>query len=278
MDKARGILRYRATDGRFSVNDARTLSVVVADYLLREMLLARSYLRGRLLDIGCGTKPFSLIYGPLTDQAYGTEVPFSPFGTMEADILCRAEALPFLSGCFDAVLLTEVLEHTVQPFLALAECSRVIEPSGHVILSVPFVYPLHDWPHDYWRFTRFGLEALCRQAGLRPVYIHTKGGVGATVMSLTIQLAVRATDGITKLFGLSRPIRQLPAIRWLLVMPQRLFLLLAGSLRLPEALQRTSEWMTPGFFAVATKASAPMGDNTSELSMLDTLSDFEDGV
>jgi SAM-dependent methyltransferase len=197
---------------------------------------------------------------------------------MEADVLCRAEALPFSSGCFDAVLLTEVLEHTVQPFLALAECSRVIGASGHVILSVPFIYPLHDWPHDYWRFTRFGLEALCRQAGLRPVYIHTKGGVGATVMSLTIQLAVRATDGITKLFGFSRPIRQLPAVRWLLVMPQRLFLLLAGGLRLPEALQRTSEWMTPGFFVVATKASAPPGDNLIEVSTSDSQSGFEDGV
>jgi SAM-dependent methyltransferase len=76
------------------------------------------------------------------------------------DVVADAHALPFPDASFELVLCTEVLEHLVNPPQAIAEMYRVLTPGGTLILTTRFVYPLHDAPHDYFRFTRFGLEKL----------------------------------------------------------------------------------------------------------------------
>lgn len=255
MVEERGFLRFDRERNRFSVNEAKTLSIVAAEHLLREVLAARRYIHGRLLDVGCGSRPFALVYDSLVTESLGTEVPFSPYGTQQADVLCFAETLPFPDGHFDVVLLTEVLEHTLRPQAVLSECARVVRSGGHVLMSVPFIYPLHDWPHDYWRFTHHGLELACREATLEPVVIHPKGGPGAVFLSQWIQIATRATDGISKMLRLSRPLRQFLPVRWALVAPQRLFLFLSRVVRLPAVFDKLSFWMTLGFFVVAVRGS-----------------------
>jgi len=63
---------------------------------------------------------------------------------------------------FDAVVMCEVLEHVREPGRAIANVHRALSPGGVLILSTPFIFPLHDQPHDYYRFTRHGLEWLLR--------------------------------------------------------------------------------------------------------------------
>lgn len=68
----------------------------------------------------------------------------------------------FEAGSFDAVFLMEVLEHVHDPALALAEIRRVLAPGGLLVLSTPFVFEIHEAPHDYYRFTEHGLRHLLR--------------------------------------------------------------------------------------------------------------------
>jgi len=79
------------------------------------------------------------------------------------DVVADAHDLShFPDGSFEMVLATEVLEHLHTPQRAIDEMHRVLKPSGSVILTTRFIFPLHNIPGDYWRFTRYGLEHLFR--------------------------------------------------------------------------------------------------------------------
>jgi SAM-dependent methyltransferase len=69
-----------------------------------------------------------------------------------------AASLPFSHECFDAVMLLDVLEHLPDVGSALSEARRVLKPGGCLIVKVPDLYPLHDAPLDFRRWTEFGLE------------------------------------------------------------------------------------------------------------------------
>lgn len=78
------------------------------------------------------------------------------------DIQYDAHALPFASASVETILCTEVLEHCYDPQKVMDEFHRILRPGGKLILTTRFIFPLHDTPHDYFRFTRFGLAHLCR--------------------------------------------------------------------------------------------------------------------
>lgn len=122
----------------------------------------------RLLDIGCADRwverqipPQCMYIGldyPVTGQAlYGAQ----------PNLFADASRLPVSGGVIDAVVLLEVLEHLRHPREALEEIARVLRPGGRLLLTVPFLYPIHDAPHDYQRYTVHGLEREIEAAGLR---------------------------------------------------------------------------------------------------------------
>jgi len=74
--------------------------------------------------------------------------------------LCADNSSLISDGAFDAVVCTEVLEHTLNPFAAVAEIHRVLKPGGLVFLSAPFNFRIHGPLPDCWRFTEHGLRAL----------------------------------------------------------------------------------------------------------------------
>jgi SAM-dependent methyltransferase len=73
------------------------------------------------------------------------------------DDIC-ASKLP--DNSFDVVVMSSVLEHVQYPFEAAREIDRVLKPGGYALLIVPFLFPIHGRPHDYFRFTSFGLRHL----------------------------------------------------------------------------------------------------------------------
>ncbi len=138
---------------------------------LREVLGAEA--RGRLLDVGCGARPYQPLL-PEPVRSFGVDA--APAAGTRADAWGQAAALPFADGAFDTVLCTQVLEHVPDPAAALAEMARVLAPGGRLILTAPQSWSLHEEPHDYWRFTRYGLAQLCRAAGLAPRRVVAQGG------------------------------------------------------------------------------------------------------
>jgi SAM-dependent methyltransferase len=107
----------------------------------------------RTLDLGCGqhstfAADFSNRIGIDIVQASGV------------DVVADAQALPFVSDSFEQIICVEVLEHIAVPSRAASEMARVLQNDGRLVLTMPFVYPLHEAPHDYQRFTSYGLRRL----------------------------------------------------------------------------------------------------------------------
>jgi SAM-dependent methyltransferase len=186
-------------------------------------------------------------------MSVGTEVTYSPHGLQNADIICPAERLPFADASFDTVLCTEVLEHTRDPSAVIQEIRWILRPGGYLLLSVPFIYPIHEAPYDHWRFTSYGLRLLCTDAGLEVIYVHPKGGIGATLIVLWANLAVRGVNAVSKLLRQSIPLRDRRTIRWLLSFPQRIYLWLRNSTAVVGIDKAIGDFLTPGYFLVARR-------------------------
>ncbi len=130
----------------------------------------------RVLDAGAG----ECIYRPLFEKQRYVAVDRGGgdrewnYGRLDA--VADLERVPLCDGTFDYVLCTETLEHVRRPARVLAELRRVLRPGGTLALSVPFLHPVHQAPHDYLRFTPFALRALLEEAGLSVTGIEASGG------------------------------------------------------------------------------------------------------
>ena len=143
----------------------------------RQRALARfePLVQGRLLDVGCGRKPYELLFRHASSYI-GVDLPQSMHGIQKVDVLASALALPFSSNSFDAALCIEVLEHTTDPQTSIAEIARILCRPGYVMITAPLNAPLHEEPNDYFRFTKYGLKLLIENAGLDASRILPLGG------------------------------------------------------------------------------------------------------
>ncbi len=132
-------------------------------------------LQGRLLDVGCGKKPYAKLIRNV-DFYIGLDVPTTMHGIAKLDVIGTAMALLFQVGTFDSILCTEVLEHLPEPLIALKEMYRVTKPGGMLLLTVPLSEQLHEEPYDFYRFTKYALEHLLGQAGWQIQKIYERGG------------------------------------------------------------------------------------------------------
>lgn len=125
-------------------------------------------LSGSLLDIGCGTKPYEPY---ITVQKYiGVEIDTERSrSTSRADIFYDGNRIPFENGTFDSVLANEVFEHVFNPVEFLIEVNRVLRINGKFLITVPFVWDEHEQPHDYARYTSFGLKHILELHGFEVV-------------------------------------------------------------------------------------------------------------
>lgn len=124
--------------------------------------------RGRILDIGCADRwverrlPHGSDYIGLDYLATGKHM----YGA-RPDVFADASQLPLADASIDTVVILEVMEHLRQPREALQEIVRVLRPNGRLLLSMPFLYPIHDAPHDYQRLTTHGLVRDLEAVGMR---------------------------------------------------------------------------------------------------------------
>jgi len=136
-----------------------------------------------VLDVGCGSLPYKSFSGPEWIWT-GLDVEGNPLADIWVATTDKTWDLP--SESFDLVLCTEVLEHSKYPENILTEIHRVLKPGGKLILTTPFIYPIHGAPSDYRRFTPHFYEDNLN--GFELKVLRLTGGYGSTLATVILNL------------------------------------------------------------------------------------------
>lgn len=173
---------------------------IMRNYVYEAIRQAKRYARGDLVDIGCGTMPYKKELLPFLSSYTGVDHPKISklyHGIEKPDVLADARALPFKDGSFDTVLFLQVLEYIDEPQRAFSEISRILRLNGILILSVPFLYPIHDPPFDQARYTESFLLKLLKASSMRVLVCRSDGGILALVFqSVTLFILRQLKDSI----------------------------------------------------------------------------------
>jgi SAM-dependent methyltransferase len=141
---------------------------------------ASKYMNGKMLDIGCGIKPYTAMMRPFVTEHIGVDYEGSLHSKNNVDLLGTAYSIPALDESFDSVICTSVLEHLEEPEQALRECHRVLKAGGIAIYTVPFIWHLHEEPRDFYRFSKYGLDYLFKKVGFDILEINALSGFWGT--------------------------------------------------------------------------------------------------
>ena len=131
--------------------------------------VAAPYMKGDLLDVGCGQKPYKKLFDVKKYVGMEVEQEGHDHTNEEVDIYYDGKHFPLENGSFDSVLTSQVLEHVFHPDDFLSEIHRVLRSNGKLLLTVPFVWDEHEQPYDYARYSSFGLRHLLEKNGFTVV-------------------------------------------------------------------------------------------------------------
>jgi SAM-dependent methyltransferase len=141
-------------------------------------LTARKFVRrfpadARILNVGSGVHRYRSSMVNLDIYPY-----------RGVDIVADATALPFPDDTFEGAICECLLEHVPEPKKVVKEMVRVLKPGGTIFLSVPFIYPFHGCPNDFYRWTLTGMKNLC-DAG-ETVEIRSRSGPTSALVSILV--------------------------------------------------------------------------------------------
>lgn len=134
--------------------------------LYRNIKELSRFISGRVLDVGCGQKPYRSLFE--VEEYVGMDVGQSGHDHKNEaiDVFYDGKVFPFEDNSFDSVISNEVLEHVFNPSEHLSEIYRVLKPGGNLLITVPFLWDEHEQPYDYARYSSFGLKHLLETNGL----------------------------------------------------------------------------------------------------------------
>lgn len=151
-------MRTRFNGGLLSL--ALNPNHIMRRYLQKTITKNSGSIVGNTLDFGCGLFPYAKLLTQAT-RITGLELRGKDkITTDERIVYYSGDKFPFLDDFFDSVVSFEVFEHLTNPSDALDEIHRVVKKNGYVIITTPFLYPLHEKPYDYRRLTKYELGRL----------------------------------------------------------------------------------------------------------------------
>jgi SAM-dependent methyltransferase len=130
----------------------------------------------RVLDAGAGELRYAAAFARHRYVALDLAIGDAAWDYSKLHLLADLERLPLADGAFDATVNIVTLEHVRRPQQVLGELARVLRPGGRLLLVAPLEWEVHQAPHDFYRYTRYGLEHLLRTAGLAVRRIEPVGG------------------------------------------------------------------------------------------------------
>lgn len=137
---------------------------------------------GKVIDIGCGEKPYLHFFKPHCTNYFGLDLPFSPLVVNQSvDIFADATLLPLKANVADTVVCFEVLDDIPEPSSLFSEINRILKPDGMLFLSVPQMWNIHNAPYDFYRYTRYGLTYQAKKHGFEVVSITGIGSFWARI-------------------------------------------------------------------------------------------------
>lgn len=198
----------------------RFTAVFLDTFLTRSAILQAlqetiPFFSGTLLDVGCGHMPYkSLLTSPPSQVRKYIGVDIDSHTYQKRDLVWDGRILPLKDRSIDCVIATEVFEHCPKPELIMQEIRKVLKPGGQLFFTVPFLWPLHDVPHDEYRYTPFSLDRHLRNSGFGQIKLKAWGGWDASLAQMIGLWVRRRPMSLRKRQVLSR--LALPVVRYLL--------------------------------------------------------------
>jgi len=167
----------------------RCLPKTVDTYTVRSGILAAlenalPEFSGLVADVGAGVAPYKqlVMEAPHVDKYLALDLAGSSYAP--PDVIWDGDSLPLADDSAETVMATEVLEHCPDPSRLLSEAFRILKPGGLFFGTVPFLWPLHDVPHDHWRFTPWSLTRLLEQNSFEDIQVRALGGYDAALAQM----------------------------------------------------------------------------------------------
>ena len=166
-------------------------SIINPFYIIRKALLKNirkfsGNLSGRLMDFGCGSKPYKSLFNTTEYIGVDFENGGHPHDNEQIDVYYDGKKLPFENQYFDSVLCTEVVEHVFALIDTLNEINRVMKTGGNILITCPFVWNEHEVPFDYARYTRFALKDILEKSGFEITHFAKSGNFITTITQLKV--------------------------------------------------------------------------------------------
>lgn len=161
-------------------------------------------LAGKILDFGCGSKPYQQLFN--CEEYIGIDFvnPGHPHEGENIDIYYNGKTIPFPDNHFDSILCSEVFEHIFNLDEVLIELHRVLKPGGSILITCPFIWKEHETPNDFARYTLFALESILTKQSFVPVATQKAGNFIEAITQIWILFLYDHIYSVFKISFLTR--------------------------------------------------------------------------
>jgi len=195
------------------------------------------HVKGRLLDLGCGKVPLFEMYKDYIIDNMCVDWDNTLHDNKYVDVTCDSPGnLPFEEEQFETIILSDVMEHLPNPEKLWKEMFRLLAPGGKVLLNVPFLYWIHEAPHDYYRYTEFAVKRFAELSGFSIILLEPIGGAPEVLADISSKVFARYTFG-----------------KWIAVSIQYLGCLAIKTKIIKRISKKTSELFPLGYFIIVEK-------------------------
>ena len=154
--------------------------------LLRHILTHAHFMSGKMMDFGCGSKPYKSLFNVSEYIGLDFQGEGHSHENEQIDVFYNGDTIPFESNTFDSIFSTEVFEHIFNLEHIITELYRVLKPGGRILVTCPFAIAEHEMPNDYGRYTSVGLQHLFRKNNFKVIAYEKSGSNFETVMHFKV--------------------------------------------------------------------------------------------